>query len=97
MECPKIDHCIKSTTCNDCSRYGYLYWIHVKSQSLNIFKSVKADVELQLGKKIKAVKFNRGGEYYDRHDRSGEQRLRSFALFSQRVGNCSTIHHVKQI
>ena len=46
------------------SRYGYLYLIHEKSQSLDIFKTFKAEVELQLGKKIKAVKSYHGGEYY---------------------------------
>ncbi|RDX79945.1 hypothetical protein CR513_39575, partial [Mucuna pruriens] len=43
--------------------------------------SFKAEVELQLGKKIKAVKSDRGGEYYGRYDGSGEQRPRPFALF----------------
>ncbi|RDX70378.1 hypothetical protein CR513_50390, partial [Mucuna pruriens] len=46
-------------------RYSYLYLILEKSQSLNIFKSFKAEVELQLGKKIKAIKSNRYGEYYE--------------------------------
>ena len=59
---------------DDYSRYGYLYLIHEKSQSLDVFKSFKAEVELQLGKKIKAVKSDRGGEYYGRYDGSGEQR-----------------------
>ncbi|RDY00724.1 hypothetical protein CR513_16055, partial [Mucuna pruriens] len=35
------------------------------SQSLDVFKSFKAEVELQIGKKIKAVRSNRGGEYYE--------------------------------
>ncbi|RDX68105.1 hypothetical protein CR513_52942, partial [Mucuna pruriens] len=43
--------------------YGYLYLVHEKSQSLDVFKSFKADVELQLEKKIKVVKFDRGGYY----------------------------------
>ncbi|RDY10617.1 hypothetical protein CR513_04828, partial [Mucuna pruriens] len=43
---------------DDYFRYGYLYLIHEKSQSLNAFKSFKAEVELQLGKKIKAIKFD---------------------------------------
>jgi len=55
--------------------------IHEKSQSLDVFKSFKAEVELQLGKKIKVAKFDSGGEYYDRYDGSGEQRLGPFALF----------------
>ncbi|RDY08244.1 hypothetical protein CR513_07555, partial [Mucuna pruriens] len=52
----------------------YLYLIHEKSRSLYIFKSFKAKVEFELGKKIKAVKSDHGGEYYGRYDRSGEQR-----------------------
>ena len=48
---------------------------------MDVFKSFKAEVELQLGKKIKAVKFDRGGEYYERYDGSGEQRSRPFARF----------------
>ena len=43
---------------------------------MDVFKSFKAKVKLQLiGKKIKAVKFERGGEYYDKYDRSGERTL----------------------
>ncbi|RDY14615.1 hypothetical protein CR513_00296, partial [Mucuna pruriens] len=66
--------------------YNYLYLIHEKSQSLHIFKSFKAKVELQLGKKIKVIKYDRGGEYYDRYDGSGEQHPRSFALFLRKCG-----------
>ena len=36
------------------SRYGYLYLIHEKSQSLDMFKNFKAEVENQLSKKIKS-------------------------------------------
>ncbi|RDX64204.1 hypothetical protein CR513_57268, partial [Mucuna pruriens] len=49
-------------------KYGYLYLIHEKSQSLGIFKSFKAEVKLQLGKKIKAIKSYHGSEYYGRYD-----------------------------
>ncbi|RDX80607.1 hypothetical protein CR513_38828, partial [Mucuna pruriens] len=52
----------------------------------DVFKSFKAEVELQLGKKIKAVKSDRGGEYYGRYDGSGEQRLGPFALFLRECG-----------
>ncbi|RDX66378.1 hypothetical protein CR513_54853, partial [Mucuna pruriens] len=71
---------------DDYSRYGYLYMIHEKSQSLDVFKSFKAEVELQLGKKIKAVKSDRGGEYYGKYDGSGEQRPGPFALFLRECG-----------
>ena len=53
---------------------------------MDIFKDFKADVELQLGKKIKVVKSDRGGEYYGRYDGSGEQRPGPFALFLKECG-----------
>ena len=59
------------TFIDDFSRYGYLYLIHDKSQSLDVFKSYKAEVENQLSKRIKSVRFDRGGEYYGRYDSSG--------------------------
>ncbi|RDY04330.1 hypothetical protein CR513_11976, partial [Mucuna pruriens] len=57
-----------ATSIDDYSRY-------------NVFKYFKAEVELQLGKKIKALKFGRGCKYYGRYDGSGEQHLKPFALF----------------
>ena len=71
---------------DDYSRYGYLYLIYEKSQSLDVFKSYKAEVENQLGKKIKAIKSNHGGEYYGRYDGYGEQRPRPFARYLQECG-----------
>ena len=53
---------------DDYSRYDYLYLIHEKSQSLDVFKSFKDEVELQLGKKIKTVKSDHGGEHYGTMD-----------------------------
>ena len=53
---------------------------------MDVFKSFKAEVELQLGKKIKAVKSDRGGEYYGRYDGSGEQRPGPFAKFLEECG-----------
>jgi len=60
--------------------------IHEKSQSLDVFKTFKAEVELQLGKKIKTVKFDYGGEYYGKYDGSGEQRPGPFSLFLKECG-----------
>ncbi|RDY04902.1 hypothetical protein CR513_11325, partial [Mucuna pruriens] len=48
---------------------------------LRVFKSFKAEVELQLGKKIKAIKFDRGSDYYGRYDGSRKQHLGPFVLF----------------
>ena len=41
------------TFIDDFSLYGYLYLIHEKSQSLEVFKSFKVEVENQLSKRIK--------------------------------------------
>ncbi|KAL6342405.1 hypothetical protein AAG906_009078 [Vitis piasezkii] len=48
------------TFIDDYSRYDYLYLIHEKSQSLDVFKNFKAEVENQLSKKIKTVRSDRG-------------------------------------
>ena len=74
------------TFIDDFSRYGYIYLIHEKSQSLDVFKKYKAEVENQLSKRIKTVRFDRGGEYYGRYDVSGEQRPGPFAKFLEECG-----------
>ena len=71
------------TFINNYSHYGYLYLIHEKSQSLDVFKFYKVEVENQLGKKIKAIKYDCGGEYYGRYDGLGEQRRGAFARYLQ--------------
>ena len=63
------------------SRYGYLYRIHDKSQSLDVFKKYKAEVENQLNKRIKNVRSDHGQKYYGRYDGSGEQCPGPFAKF----------------
>ena len=70
----------------DYSHYGYLYLIHEKSQSLDVFKNFKTEIENQLGKKIKVVKSERGSEYYSRYDKSSEQRPGSFAKYLMEYG-----------
>ena len=74
------------TFIDDYSRYGYLYLIHEKAQALEVFKIFEAEVENQLGKKIKAVKSDRGGEYYGRYDGSCEQRPGPFAKYLSECG-----------
>ena len=71
---------------DDFSRYGNLYLIHKKPQSLVVFKNFKAEVENQLNKRIKSIKYDRGGEYHGRYDGSGEQRLGPFAKFLEESG-----------
>ena len=45
------------------TRYGYVYLMKNKSEALDKFKEFKADSEKQLGRHIKALRSNRGGEY----------------------------------
>ena len=47
----------------DFSRYGYVYLMKHKSESFEMFKILKNKVQNQLGKNIKALRSNRGGEY----------------------------------
>ena len=65
---------------DDFSRYSYVYLIREKSEALDVFKIYKAEVENQLNRWIKSVRYDRGGEYYGRFTESG-QHLSVFALF----------------
>ena len=53
------------------SRYGYIYLMSHKSESFEKFKEFQNEVETQSGKKIKALRSDRGGEYlsheFDHH------------------------------
>ena len=51
------------TFIDDCSKYCYVCLLHSKDEALNSFKTYKAEVENQLEKKIKVIRFDRGGEY----------------------------------
>ena len=51
-----------------------------------MFKNDKAEVENQLGKRIKSVRFDRGGEYCGKYDGSCEQSLGPFAKFLEEYG-----------
>ena len=73
------------TFIDDYSRYGFVELIREKSDSLDAFKTFKAKVELQRGKKIKVVHSDRGGEYYGRYDEM-ERNLGPFAKYLQECG-----------
>ena len=51
------------TFTDDLSRYGYIYLMNHKSESFEKFKEFQNEVENQRGKKIKALRSDRGGEY----------------------------------
>ena len=52
------------TFTDDFSRYGYIYLMRHKSESFEKFKEFQNEVENQHGKKIKALRSDRGGEYF---------------------------------
>jgi len=60
---------------------------NVKSQSLNIFKIYKAEIENQQNRKIKTVRSDRSGEYYGRYNESSRY-LGSFVNF---LKECSIV------
>lgn len=67
----------QSTIFYDINRYGYIYLLREKSQSLDF----KVEVNNQLAKRIKSLRSNCRAEYYGRSDGLGEQHPRPFAKF----------------
>ena len=51
------------TFTDDYSRYGYVYLMRRKFEVFEKFKEFRAKVENQLGKRIKAIRSDRGGKY----------------------------------
>ncbi|GJU58341.1 retrotransposon protein, putative, ty1-copia subclass [Tanacetum coccineum] len=51
------------TFTDDFSRYGYVYLMKYKHEVFEAFKVFQNEVENQLGKKFKAIRSDRGGEY----------------------------------
>ena len=45
------------------SRYRYVYLMKHKSESFEKFKEFQNEVQNQLGKTVKALRLDRGGEY----------------------------------
>ena len=50
------------TFIDDCSKYCYVYLLHSKDKTLDVFKAYKVEVENQLGKEVKVLRSDRGGE-----------------------------------
>ena len=59
------------TFTDDFNRYGFVYLMRHKSESFEKFKEFQNEVQNQLGKNIKALRSDRGGEYlsqeFDNH------------------------------
>jgi hypothetical protein len=52
------------TFTDDFSRYGYIFLMRHKSESFEKFKEFQNEVQNQLGKTIKFLRPDRGGEYF---------------------------------
>jgi len=76
------------TFIDDFSRYGYVYLLHEKSQSVNVLETFVKEVERQLDKKVKIIRSDRGGEYYGKYNESG-QCPGPFAKFLESHGICA--------
>ncbi|KAJ9556119.1 hypothetical protein OSB04_010733 [Centaurea solstitialis] len=59
----KDGKCYYVTFTDDFSRYGYVYLVKHKSDTFEVFKRYQNEVENQLGRKIKVIRSDRGGEY----------------------------------
>ena len=51
------------TFTDDFSHYEYLYLMKYKSEAFEKFKEFRTEVEKQLGRSIKTLRSDRGGEY----------------------------------
>ncbi|GJS73377.1 pol polyprotein [Tanacetum coccineum] len=51
------------TFIDDCTKYCYVYLLKSKDEAIDKFFLYKTDVENQLGRKIKVVRSDKGGEY----------------------------------
>ena len=57
------------TFIDDCTRYCYVYFLRSKDEALEKFMHYKNEVENQLGRNIKAIRSDKGGEYDAPFDR----------------------------
>ena len=73
------------TFIDDFSRFCHIQLLSEKAQSIEAFKVFKAEVELQLGRKIKTVRSDRGGEFYGRYTETGQHKG-PFAMFLEEHG-----------
>ena len=66
------------TFIDDFSRYGYVYFLHEKSQSVDSLEVYITEVERQLDRKVKIIRSDRGGEYYGKYDETGQCPVSSY-------------------
>jgi transposase InsO family protein len=54
------------TLIDNATRFCYVYLLQTKDEELDYFKIYKAKFENQLERKIKRLRFDRGGEYFSK-------------------------------
>ncbi|GKB98641.1 retrotransposon protein, putative, ty1-copia subclass [Tanacetum coccineum] len=77
------------TFTDDFSRYGFVYLMKHKHEVFETFKVFQNEVENQLGKKIMAIRSDRGGEYLS-HEVS-ERRNRTLLDMARSMMNLTTL------
>ena len=60
------------TFIDDFSRYCYIYLLNEKSQTVDALEVYIVEVEIQLNKRVKIIRSDRGGDYYGRYDGLGQ-------------------------
>ncbi|GJW73908.1 retrotransposon protein, putative, ty1-copia subclass [Tanacetum coccineum] len=78
------------TFTDDYSRYGYIYLLKHKHEVFETFKVFKNEVENQLGKTIKVLRSDRGGEYISQ---DFKDYLKACGIVKQRTLLILTIHN----
>ncbi|KAJ9558333.1 hypothetical protein OSB04_012947 [Centaurea solstitialis] len=68
------------TFTDDFSRYGYVYLIKHKSETIEVFRTFQNEIENQLNRKIKTLRSDRGGEYLSQEF---QDHLRSCGIIAQ--------------
>ena len=73
------------TFTDDFSSYGHVELICEKSDYLVAFKEFKVKMKLQKNKNLKAIRPDRGGEFYGRYDETGRN-LGPFTIYLRECG-----------
>ena len=79
-------YCI--TFIDDFSPYDYVYLLHEKCQLVDALEVFINEIERQLDRNVKIVRFDKGGEYCGKHVEIG-QSTDLFAKFLEKRGICA--------
>nr|GEU44154.1 hypothetical protein [Tanacetum cinerariifolium] len=76
---------------DDFSRYGYVYLLKHKHEVFETFKVFQKEVENQLGKTIKSLRSDHGGEYISQEFLD---HLKDHEIIAHRIPSCTPQHNV---